>query len=146
VTVDDLDARSRVLVSAVALGIGRAALGASLDVFKAGSDRPSGLADERPHWLLADAATEMDAARLLVWRGAQTLDGNPASTPDVALAHTLAVGAAERTVAAALRIGGPDRYTRDGLLDRLSRDVRTVAFLGGTEEEHRLLAGQIFPQ
>jgi alkylation response protein AidB-like acyl-CoA dehydrogenase len=141
-----LDARLRALVSAVALGIGRAALDAAIDVFRKSDARPHGLAEERPHWVLADAATELDAARLLVWRGAHGLTVGGVAEADLALAQTLAVGAAERAVAAALRIAGADVYKRGALLERLSRDARTLTLVGGTEEDHRLVAARTLPQ
>ncbi|MFN2447527.1 MAG: acyl-CoA dehydrogenase family protein [Vicinamibacterales bacterium] len=139
----ELDPRLRVLVGAVALGLGRAALDAAVEVFKRDGERPSGLTHERPHWVLADAATEMDAARLLLWQGAQTVaDG--AGEARIALAQTLAVSAAERAVAAALRVAGAEAYERGAQLERLSRDAKTLSFVGGTEEDHRLVAAQGF--
>lgn len=141
-----LDGRTRLLVSAVALGVARTALEAAEDVCRRAGERPGGAANERPHWALADAATEMDAARLLVWQAAQALAHRPDAVVEVALAQTLAIGAAERAVATALRIVGPDAYKSGTLLERASRDARTLAFIAGTEEEHRATAAQALPQ
>lgn len=139
------DARVRLLVSAVALGVGRCALDAALDVCRAGGERPGGSPEERPHWALADAATELEAARLLVWRSAQGVDARASAERDAALAQTLAIGAADRAVATALRIVGADGYRRGERLERLVRDARTLAFFAGTEEEQRLMASADLP-
>lgn len=140
------DARVRLMTSALALGLARTALEAAEDVCRRAGERPGGAADERPHWALADAATEMDAARLLVWQAAQVMGRKPDAQIEMALAQTLAIGAAERAVAAALRIVGPDAYKQGTLLERASRDVRTLAFIAGTEDEHRAVAAQALPQ
>ena len=58
--------RQQLGMAAVCLGIGRAALHEALTVTRSRGDRATGEPADAPHWALADAATEMDAARLLV--------------------------------------------------------------------------------
>lgn len=140
-----LDARVRLLVSAVALGVGRSALESAIEVCREAGERPGGSASERPHWVLADSATEVDAARLLVWRGAQALEERQSAEAEIALAQTLAIGASDRAVAGALRVSGADGYKKGALLERLARDARTLAFVAGTEDEQRLAAASRLP-
>ncbi len=120
--------RVRLVLCVVAIGVAKAAMAQAVEVMKARGIRPSG--DEpTPHWALADAATELDAARLLVLSAAQIVErGEPA---DVALsmAARLSAAAAERGVEAASVIEGPSGYRRGGALDRLTRDARTLKLL-----------------
>ncbi|MGE0042727.1 MAG: acyl-CoA dehydrogenase family protein [Vicinamibacterales bacterium] len=124
-------------LAAVAVGIGRAALDEALAVLKAAGDRPTGAADERPHWALADAATEVEASRLMVARAAQAVDAGGDAAAAAAAAQVYANGCAQRAVEAALRVVGPQGYHRGSLLERLSRDARALALVFGTEEEQR---------
>ncbi|MGE3275559.1 MAG: acyl-CoA dehydrogenase family protein [Vicinamibacterales bacterium] len=132
-----LDARARAGLGAVAVGIGRAALEEAVSVLRAAGDRPTGAASERPHWVLADAATEIDAARLLVARAAQVGSEDGA---EAAAAQVFANGAAQRAVDAAIRVVGPSGYRQGSLLERLSRDARALALVFGTEEAQRAIA------
>jgi alkylation response protein AidB-like acyl-CoA dehydrogenase len=90
--------------------------------------RPGG--DEKiPHWALADAAAEVDAARLLTLSAAQLVERDEPSEHAIDLAKTFSAAAAEKAVQAALRIEGADGYARAGLLERLSRDARQLTVI-----------------
>jgi hypothetical protein len=127
--------RQRLGVAAVALGIGRRALDEALRVLKAAGDRPTGDPDEPPHWALADAATELEAARLLVRAAAGAADLNGA-----ALAQVFAAAAAVRVVDAAIRIVGPDALRTGAVLERSGRDASAARLIAGTEDDARRLA------
>ncbi len=121
-------ARARLVCCGVALGVGRAAVSHAVAAMKATGVRPGG--DETiPHWALADAATEVDAARLLTLRAAQMMERGEETGGAIGLAKSLSATAAERAVEAAIRVEGPDGYVRGGLLERLSRDARTLQVL-----------------
>jgi alkylation response protein AidB-like acyl-CoA dehydrogenase len=130
--------KARVVLAAVAVGIGRAALDEALSVMRAAGDRAGGNADERPHWVLADAATEVEAARLLTHKAAQAIDAGDGQAA-ASLAKVFAADVAGRAVEAALRILGPQGYRRGTVTERLSRDARAIALLGGTAEEQRAI-------
>lgn len=134
--------RARIVLAAVAVGIGRAALEEALAAMRASGDRPSGDAGERPHWVLADAATEVDAARLLTQKAAQALDTGHGQA-DASLAKVFAADAAGRAVEAALRTLGPAGYRRGTVTERLTRDARAIALVGGTGEEHRAFVADV---
>jgi alkylation response protein AidB-like acyl-CoA dehydrogenase len=127
-------ARAQLALAAVALGIGRAAVDEALAMMRAAGDRPGGNADERPHWMLSDTATELEGARLLTLKAAQA-DGDA----DARLAKVFAAEVAERAVAAAARILGPDGYRRGAVIERLARDARAITMLGGTPDTDRAL-------
>ena len=121
-------------MAAVCLGIGRAALDEALTVARNRGDRATGAPADAPHWALADAATEMDAARLLV-RAAALGGGSGA-----AAAFVYAAGAASRSVEAALRIIGASGYEAGSVLERCSRDIRAALLILGTEDVARRTA------
>ena len=80
-----------------------------------------------PHWTVADGATEVEAARLLTYTAAQSLDrGGQQADGLIARALEFAVGAAQRAVDAAISVEGIAGYAKGSLLDRLSRDARTL--------------------
>jgi alkylation response protein AidB-like acyl-CoA dehydrogenase len=134
--------RARVVLAAVAVGIGRAALDEALTVMRAAGDRAGGNADERPHWVLADAATEVEAARLLTHQAAQAIDAGDGKA-EASLAKVFAADVAERAVEAALRVLGPDGYRRGTVTERLTRDARAIQLLGGTSEEQRAIVADL---
>jgi alkylation response protein AidB-like acyl-CoA dehydrogenase len=120
--------RARLVCCAVALGVGRAAVAHGVAAMKRTNIRPGG--DEKvPHWALADAAAELDAARLLTLNAAQMMERDEASERMIDLAKTLSATAAEKAVEAAIRIEGVDGYARAGLLERLTRDARTLTVI-----------------
>jgi len=78
-----------------------------------------------PHWTLADGATDVQAARLLTYSAAESLDrGQPGDL--IGRALEFASNAATRAVEAAIRVEGVSGFTKGGLLERLSRDARTL--------------------
>ena len=129
------NARARLALAAVALGIGRAAIESALALLR---ETPRETEDqEKPHWVVADAATEVAAARVLTQQAAQVLDTGADADGPVAMAKLAAAAAANRAVESALRVAGPHGFARGTLLERLSRDVRAVSLLLGTEEDLR---------
>jgi hypothetical protein len=132
--------RARLALAAVALGVGRAAMEAALADLRAAPTNPSGV--EKPQWLVADVATDLDAARLLTYKAAATM-----ADADIALARLLASAAAQRAVDAAVRIAGASALVAGSPLERLSRDVRVLSVLLGTEEHQRAIAAEaLLPQ
>ena len=103
-----------------------------IEVLEANAER-AGLANLRG--LVADAATELDAARLLTYKAAGTM-----ADADVAIARLMTSAAADRSVDAALRVSGAEALKAGSALERLSRDVRAVALVLGTEEHQRSIA------
>ncbi|HTM34754.1 MAG TPA: acyl-CoA dehydrogenase family protein [Vicinamibacterales bacterium] len=126
--------RQYLALGAVCLGIGRAALTEALNAARQRGDRPAGEPSGPPHWALADAATEMDGARLLVHAAAS------GAGVSAAAAFVHAGGAATRAVDAALRLVGSDGFRTGSVLERAARDVRSAWLVLGSEDEARRLA------
>mgnify|MGYP001562277990 FL=1 len=121
--------RARLVAAAVALGVARAAIAHAVAAMKSAGLKP-GPDEQRPHWVIADGATEVEAARLLTYRAAQALDHNDSNAAVlVARAKAFAANAAEHAADAAIRMEGPGGYVRGGVLERLTRDARTLAVI-----------------
>ncbi len=89
---------------------------------------------------LADMATELEAARLMVWRAASLLDAeDPERTVACAMAKRFATDAGFRVVDEALQLFGGYGYIRDYGIERKLRDLRVHRILEGTNEIMRLI-------
>jgi acyl-CoA dehydrogenase len=92
---------------------------------------------------LADMATELDAARLLVYRAAWTKDGGAARvTRESSMAKLFATEAAQRIVDRAVQIHGGLGVTRGIVVERLYREVRALRIYEGTSEIQRLVIAE----
>ena len=94
---------------------------------------------------LADMATELDAARLLVYRAAWKKDaGAQRVTLESAMAKLYATEAAQRVIDQAVQIHGGTGVVRGSVVERLYREVRALRIYEGTSEIQRLvIAGQL---
>ena len=89
---------------------------------------------------LADMATELEAARLMVRRAAAALDaGDPAATRLCAMAKRFATDAAFDVANQALQLHGGYGYLKDYPLERIVRDLRVHQILEGTNEIMRVI-------
>jgi Acyl-CoA dehydrogenase, C-terminal domain len=130
-------------VAAVLVGLGRSAIGGALDGLRAA--KAAGGRPEQQHWGLADAATEVDAARLLLWRAAAAMPP-PAGGVPAAMARMQARAAAESAVAVARRVLGAEAGVAGTTLDRITRDVATATLVfGGADGEEAAVAAGVLP-
>jgi alkylation response protein AidB-like acyl-CoA dehydrogenase len=89
---------------------------------------------------LADMATELEAARLMVYRAADAIDrADPQATLYSAMAKRLATDFGFRVCNEALQIHGGYGYLKDFGLEKLVRDVRVHQILEGTNEIMRVV-------
>ena len=89
---------------------------------------------------LADMATDLDAARLLLRRAAQSLDsGDPDATLQCAMAKRLATDTGFQVCNEALQLHGGYGYLKDFPIERYLRDVRVHQILEGTNEIMRVI-------
>jgi hypothetical protein len=92
---------------------------------------------------VADYATELEAARLLVRRAASAIDrGEPGVTRLAAQAKRLATDTAFEIVNGCLQLHGGYGYLRDHPIERVLRDVRVHQILEGTNEIMRLIVSR----
>ena len=97
-------------------------------------------------WMLADIATELDAARMLMLKAADARSGRRRATLEAAMAKLAASEAAHRAADRAMQILASHGYRRGSLVERLFRDVRATEIYQGTSEVQRMvIAGRRGP-
>ncbi|MBI5291515.1 MAG: acyl-CoA dehydrogenase family protein [Chloroflexi bacterium] len=128
-------------VGAEAVGVAQAALDASLKYARERVVFGSPLSDKQAiAFMLADMATEIEAARLLVYRVAAMMDaGEPSVTVAASQAKLFASEMAHRVVHKALQIHGGYGYMKDFPLERYYRDQRITELYEGTSEIQRMI-------
>ncbi len=130
--------RGRVEIAAMALGISRAALDAALAWAKQREVSGRKIGEfQAIGWMLADMASELEAARLLTWRAAGLRQRGAAFACEAAMAKLFASEAAARISDLALQIHGGYGYTRALPLERYVRDARILRIFEGTSEIQR---------
>ena len=131
----------RLNISACSLGGARACLDAACDHLLERRQFGQPLADfQALRFKLADMATELDAARLMVRRGAGSLDrGDSEATMHCAMAKRLATDAGFHVCNEALQLFGGYGYLKDFPIERHLRDVRVHQILEGTNEIMRVI-------
>lgn len=132
--------RGRTAIGAMSVGIARAAFEDSLEYAKQREQfgKPIGK-KQAIQWMLADMATEIDAARLLVHRAADMEDKNIRFTKEASMAKLFASEMAMRATVKAIQVLGGYGYTRDYPLERYFRDIKLCSIGEGTSEVQRLV-------
>ena len=93
--------------------------------------------------LLADAATELDAAMMMVWKAASA---PVPSLADASMAKLAVTSAAQRAVERATQVVGADSFQRGHIIERLAQDVRALElFAGRTEALREAVAEEVLP-
>ena len=135
----------RIGVSAQALGIAQAAFDASVAYAKERVQFGKPIAvNQAIQWMIADMATDIDAARLLVYRAASCVDsGKPYST-EGAMAKLFASEAATRVADRAIQIHGGYGYTESYPVERNYRDAKITELYEGTSEVQRMVISRSF--
>lgn len=135
--------RARILLAATGLGMGRRALREALHVSRSYRGRGAG-GEQTVQGLLADAATELDAAAMLTWKAAS---GPEPSLAPASMAKLAATEATQRAVARATQVVGADSFRRGHVIERLAQDVRALElFAGRTEALREAVADGILPR
>ena len=131
----------RTSVGAAACGLAARALHESVARVQTRRQFGSRIADfQLTQAALADMATELDAARLLVYRAAWTKDqGAERLTRESAVAKLFATEAAQRIVDRAVQLHGGLGVERGTVVERLYRDVRAPRIYEGTSEIQKLV-------
>ena len=135
----------RIGVSAQALGIAQAALDASVAYAKERVQFGKPIAAQQAiQWMIADMATQVDAARLLVYRAASCIDnGRPYST-EGAMAKLFASETATRVADRAIQIHGGYGYTESYPVERNYRDAKITELYEGTSEVQRMVISRSY--
>jgi butyryl-CoA dehydrogenase len=130
----------RVAIAAQALGIGEAALDEAIGYAKRREVFGKPIASYQAiQWMLADMATELDAARLLTLKAACAKDRQARAMADSSMAKLAASEAAHKAADKAMQILASAGYRRGSTVERLFRDVRATEIYQGTSEAQRMI-------
>ncbi len=139
VAMTTLDA-GRIGIAAQAVGIGQSALDESLKYSKERKQFGKPISSfQALQWMIADTATELEAARLLTWRAASLKDTGASITREAAQAKLFASEMATRAAHRAIQIHGGYGYTKEFIVERLYRDARITEIYEGTSEIQRVV-------
>jgi alkylation response protein AidB-like acyl-CoA dehydrogenase len=141
-----LDA-GRIGIAAQALGIAQAAFESAVSYAKRRSQFGKPIAEfEAIQWMLADMATEIEAARLLTYQAATLkAEGKKPYTREASMAKLYASEMVNRVASHAVQIYGGSGYMKDYPVERYFRDARALPLYEGTSEIQRLvIARELF--
>jgi len=131
-------AGGRIGIASLALGVGRAALDAAKEYVKARKQGAMRLSDHQGlRWMIADAETRLEAARLLIFSAASKKDRGLRYHKEASMAKLFASEAANLAADTAVQLHGGSGYIRGSLVERLARDVRVTRLYEGTSEVQR---------
>jgi len=136
---------ARLGTAAVALGLARAALREAGRYAAQREQFGKSISQFQPiQWMIANSATEIDAARMLVTRAAWLrAAGRPASRA-IAMAKLQATEAALRAADRGLQVHGGYGYTKDFPVERMLRDAALLQILHGSRDLQRVRIGASF--
>jgi len=130
----------RISIGALALGIAQGALDASIKYSKERKQFGQPICEfQAVQWMLADMATEIAAARHLVYYAARQKDSGAKITMQSAMCKLFAAEAAMRATTKAIQIHGGYGYMKDYPVERYFRDAKLTEIGEGTSEIQRLI-------
>jgi alkylation response protein AidB-like acyl-CoA dehydrogenase len=130
----------RVAIAAQALGIGRAALEQAIAHAKTREQFGRPIASfEAIQWMIADTATELDAARMLMWKAATIKQRDDNGLVESSMAKLAASEAAHKAADKAMQVLASAGYRRGSVAERLFRDARAAEIYQGTSEAQRMI-------
>jgi alkylation response protein AidB-like acyl-CoA dehydrogenase len=130
----------RISIAALGLGIGRGALDAAVGYVKERRQFGKSIAEfQGIQWKLADMATELEAARLLVQRAAVLKDAGRKITRESSMCKLFASEVAVRICEQAVQLFGGYGFLRDYPVEKYYRDVKLCTIGEGTSEIQRMV-------
>lgn len=133
----------RIGIASQAVGMARAAFEFSLDYAKQRTSFGQTLFEHQAiQFKLADMATQIEAARQLIWHAAARKDAALPCLKEAAMAKLFASEMAERVCSSALQVLGGYGYVSDFPVERIYRDVRVCQIYEGTSEVQKILIGR----
>ncbi|HJV65479.1 MAG TPA: acyl-CoA dehydrogenase family protein [Geomonas sp.] len=137
----------RIGMAAMSVGIGRACLEQSIDYLHKRSAFGVKIADfQALQWMVADMATELDAARLLTQRAARLKDRGEPYAREASMAKLFASETAMRAALKAVQMHGGHGYTKAYPVERYFREAKLCEIGEGTSEVQRLIIARSYLQ
>ncbi len=139
IAMETLDC-GRISIAAQAVGIAQAALDAAVQYARHRVQFGKPIADlQAIRWMIADMATDIEAARLLTYRAATLTDHHKKHTKEASMAKLFAASTAVEATRKALQVHGGYGYMTDLPLERYYRDAKITEIYEGTSEIQRLV-------
>ena len=133
----------RIGIASQSLGMARAAFEAALAYSKERTSFGQPIFQHQAvQFKLADMATQIEAARQLIWHAAALKDAGQPCLKEAAMAKLLASEMAERVCSDAIQVFGGYGYVSDFPVERIYRDVRVCQIYEGTSEVQKILIGR----
>ncbi len=130
----------RIGIAAQALGIGEAALAEAIAFARTRETFGRRIAEyQAVQWMIADAATDLEAARMLTWKAADARDRQHQVTLEASMAKLAASEAAHKAADKAMQILASEGYRAGSTVERLFRDARATEIYQGTSEAQRMI-------
>ena len=138
-TLETLD-HGRIGIGALAVGLAQAAYEEAVQYAQDREAFGQPIAQYQAiQWMIADAATEIQAARLMVYYAAWQKQNGRRFTKEAAMAKLFATEVSERVCRNAIQIHGGYGYSREFPVERIYRDTRLMTIGEGTSEIQRLV-------
>ncbi len=142
IAMSQLDS-GRIGIAAQAVGIAQAALEEAVSYAKQRKQFGKKLAEfQLTQAKIADMATNIEAARLLVYRAADLLGRGEKCTKEASMAKSFASRIANKACFDAVQIHGGNGYVREFPVERYFRDVRVTEIYEGTTEVQALIVAR----
>ena len=130
----------RIGIAALSLGLGQAALDQSVAYSKQRVQFGRPIADNQGlRWMIADMATDVEAAKLLVLNAAAKKDRGEKCSKEASMAKLYASEMANRVAGQAVQIHGGYGYTREFPVERFYRDARVLTIYEGTSQIQKIV-------
>jgi len=138
-TLSTLDG-GRVSIGAISVGLAQAAFEYAVNYARERKAFGKPIAEQQAiQWMLADAATEIEIARTMVYKAAWTKEQGRNYNKEAAMAKMFATEMAERVCRNAIQIHGGYGYSSEYPVERIYRDARLMTIGEGTSEIQRLV-------
>ncbi|KAK45363.1 acyl-CoA dehydrogenase [Caballeronia jiangsuensis] len=146
IALSNLEA-GRIGIAAQSVGMARAAFEAAVRYAKERETFGKLLVEHQAvNFRLADMATQLDAARLMVWRAATLKDAGKPCLTEASMAKMFASEMAEKVCSDAIQVHGGCGYVSDFPVERIYRDVRVCQIYEGANDIQRLVIGRAISQ
>lgn len=133
----------RITIGAAACGLAKAALDVAVKHSREREQFGKPIAEfQGVSFMLADMATQLDAARMMVQRAAWLKDNGKPYTTEAAMAKLFATDTAMKVTTDAVQVLGGSGYTQDFPVERYMREAKVMQIVEGTNQIQRVVIGR----
>jgi acyl-CoA dehydrogenase len=137
----------RITIGAAALGLAQSALNVAIGHAKERVQFGKPISEfQGVSFMLADMATQLEAARLLVYQAAYLRDQNLPYTQEAAMAKLFSTDMAMKVTTDAVQILGGSGYTQDFPVERYMKEAKVLQIVEGTNQIQRMIIGRNLTQ